>query len=408
MALTDENNGQKRLLQAFAGFSALIIFMAWQTPRLLAFGPSVIGLAGFFAYRRAFGEKPGLLKPALWGVLLIVVMAAVSSLWAVDFSFALERSGKLALVLIPGVLFISLAAAFRAEEVRPYTALVAAAVLVCALSVPFEILLDYPLYRIIHQPPEGKSVYSSVMNRSAVTAAVCLFPALAFAGESLGRKKAAFLFTIVYLFLFAVTESQSVQMAFALGLIFYFLFPYRARLAWVLFGAVIAAGMMAAPWIAVWMFGSLPEKLNAIPAMSSGGANAAIRMEIWDSVARYALQRPLNGFGIEATRFITDFDAAEIYKKSKTVLHPHNFILQIWIEFGFTGILCAVGMFLSLLYGFYKNLTAEQNRIVLPTFVMIFSVAMTGYGLWQGWWLGLMVLAAGLCAVAVKFRRDES
>lgn len=407
MGLMYENNGQKRLLQAFAGLCALIIFMAWQTPRLLAFGPSVIGLAGFLAYRQVFGKRPELLKPALWGVLLIVVMAAFSSLWAVNAPFALERSGKLALVLIPGVLFISLAAAFRAESMRPYAWLVAAAVLVCALSVPFEILLDYPLYRIIHQPPEGISVYPAVMNRSAVTATVCLFPALVFAVEKFGRKISAALFTIVYGFLFVVTESQSVQMALALGLFFYFFFPFRIKAAWAVFSAAIAVGMIAAPWIAVWMFANLPEKLSALPAIGSGGANAAIRMEIWDSIARYALQRPLNGFGIEATRFITDFDAAGIYKKSNTVLHPHNFILQIWIEFGIVGILAAAGMFLSLLCGFYKNLTAAQNRIVLPTFIMIFSVATTGYGLWQGWWLGLMVLAAGLCAVAIKFLRDE-
>ncbi|MEZ5918889.1 MAG: O-antigen ligase family protein [Alphaproteobacteria bacterium] len=118
------------------------------------------------------------------------------------------------------------------------------------------------------------------------------------------------------------------------------------------------------------------------------------------SVAR-ALEQPLHGFGIEATRALTDFDTRQLYSPTKGVLHPHNFTLQLWIEFGLPGVLLA-GAFIGFILRKIGTLPGHAARVALATFIATLCVASTGYGLWQGWWLGSFAALAAFTVIAGK------
>src|SRR5436190_23671517 len=96
------------------------------------------------------------------------------------------------------------------------------------------------------------------------------------------------------------------------------------------------------------MFRILPPWIDHVPWLGYGQAFANNRLEIWDFVSRYALRHPLHGFGIEATRAVEAFDSQQIYQKKATILHPHNFAIQMWIEFGLIGGLLAAAMMTQL------------------------------------------------------------
>jgi O-antigen ligase len=143
----------------------------------------------------------------------------------------------------------------------------------------------------------------------------------------------------------------------------------------------------------------LASQVEKTPWLSSG--YAAPRMEIWDMVARKALEQPFFGFGLDATRDIPHFETQNLYNPMDHVLHPHNFVLQIWIEFGALGV-ALISAFFAVVLKTISEQPESHQRWLLSLFMAMTAVAATSYGLWQAWWLGLMMTLALLCVVMTR------
>ena len=124
------------------------------------------------------------------------------------------------------------------------------------------------------------------------------------------------------------------------------------------------------------------------------------RLAIWDSAAaRIADGMPL-GFGADYARMwtesapVVEVPGAQV-PLSVMPLHPHNVILQIWLELGLPGVI-SLGLF------FYFGGVALR-RASLPTPIIAVTVGalaaivvslMVEGSLWQVWRLAAMALAA--------------
>ncbi len=100
------------------------------------------------------------------------------------------------------------------------------------------------------------------------------------------------------------------------------------------------------------------------------------------------MESPWYGFGIEATRHVNDFDSAQIFYSKTNIIHPHNFALQLWIELGILGAISAA----TFIYLCLKNLLTfnkEQLPFITACFTAMIAVNLVGYGVWQGWFIGL-------------------
>lgn len=387
----------------FIGLLALMPLLAVDLPRFLAYGPGIIGLIFTAAYAPVFGGRPSLQKNVFLFAGTIAALALLSALWAIDPGDAIHRAGRASLVLLGGAVLLNLAYAVPAEVMRPKIWLIPAGVMLGALLIVIEMNAGAPVFRLTRGGDFTGPVYPAEFNRGAVALALCAFAAAALLRPFIRRK--AMLAGMLLLFFaafIATTQSQSAQMALILGMIFTFLFPYGRKAAWHALYATIAMLMLAAPFAAPWIYNHYAHAIQNLPGMGYGGAYAGNRLEIWDYVSRYALQKPIFGYGIEATRSITDFDTHQVFQEGTTILHPHNFAIQLWIEFGAFGVLIAAGLAGWLLRTMMNGFSAEQNRVALPTFIACLSVGATAYGLWQGWWLGLLYLAAALCVLAAR------
>jgi O-antigen ligase len=208
-----------------------------------------------------------------------------------------------------------------------------------------------------------------------------------------------FVLALISIAILLKTQSQSAQLAVLGGVAAFLFFPYRVKSAWTVLAVLITGVMLVLPFVAQAAFQHLAFALHDMSWFSKG--YAADRLEIWDYVSRRALERPLYGFGIEATRAITDFDTQQLYSPTKGVLHPHNFTLQLWIEFGLPGVLLAGG-FIGFILNGIGTLPRSVARVALATFIAALCVASTGYGLWQGWWLGSFAALAAFAVIAGK------
>ena len=386
---------------------ALVPVIALFAPRAMAFLPGMIGLLAVMAWLFT-GQRPAL-SPKLFLIPLLITAAAfASALWAIDPAIAIERGTKMALILLSGTLLIAVAQNLPRAVILRSGALLPSLFFAACLLASAEYLTGMPLYRFLSDTPATTSIKLHEFNRGSCVLAILLLPAFFCLKESLTAKKKAAAYGIAlvsFSTIFIITASQSAQLAIICGLLVAFAFPYAKKWAWRTLKALLVILVMTAPWLAIWLFDNYAESIHALPRMGSGdqSASAGNRLEVWDYVSRYVLQNPLYGYGIEAARAVEEFDSAEIFQRGKTILHPHNFALQVWIEFGVFGALATCAFLVYVLNIIEEKFKYASQRILLPLFVVAVSIGATGYGMWQSWWLGLLLFAISYALVCARY-----
>ena len=142
-----------------------------------------------------------------------------------------------------------------------------------------------------------------------------------------------------------------------------------------------------------------------MPMLAYGAALAESAGLFWGTLAqraaiwRYGLEwiagAPYRGWGFRASREIM-----EHYPAQPGALHPHNGILQLWMELGGIGAAIAAGCMAAIL----MRLAVSRSRwIVGGRLAALAVLAVTGcsaYGAWQSWWLASLGASAAILTVA--------
>lgn len=384
---------------------ALSLFpvLATAVPRFLGVGPVILGIIATLAFPVFFKKRPQLILPCFAFAFGLLALGFLSSFWSVNPDFTIERVQKIALILIPGMALICVAWSLPEAGIRKYLWIFYASVLIAAIVMALEYHTQHQVYKLLRGIEANIPVPLHVLNRSFLSVILFSFCAFFIARHFQYAKvfiAALFLMLIPSYF---VTWSQSSQLAVLVALLFYFLSPARYKIFWV--GLFI--GMVGVSLAALWAIPYLYETI-IMPARFEGMVHQASmphRMEIWDFTIRKILESPVYGHGLGTTRFIT-FDSAQIFVKLEKVLHPHNMILQLWLEFGLIGF-----AFFALTLGWIlknlSNLESAHRRFALALFMATFIVACIGYGLWQSWQLGLFILLSVLVILTGKLEEKS-
>lgn len=389
------------------GLLAIIPAITVILPRSIAFSAGIISL--FILYGEfSFSKIKPAAPPVLIKILAPTIFLCIASIiWAAEPEEALHRTVKLLAIFLVGGLLITSILALRGEQIRICSQFLPIGIVAAAILIAAELLFDAPLYRLMRLLAADQSVDDTAFNRGTVAVVLCFFPALSILLAQGRAFVLTALFIVTVLAMLILVESQSAQFSMFFGLLTYAFFPYRSKQAWYLLAFLISALIFLAPFLAIWLFEPLAATLNALPFFGQGSGFAGARMEIWDYVSRYALQNPLYGFGLEAARAIDSFDSKELFQNGSTTIHPHNFAIQLWLEFGVLGA-AAGALFCSyLLRTIFTLLTPVQRRAALPAFIASLSVASTGYGMWQSWWIGLLFVVTAFVVLAVR-RLDQA
>ena len=169
-------------------------------------------------------------------------------------------------------------------------------------------------------------------------------------------------------------------------------------------GMALAAGFIAAPLV----FGAA---LPRLPSLETMPPSAAHRILIWDFALARIAERPLLGWGGESSRVVPGgrdtFDAPTLDRFGLTSpasrawfarpeaqrlpLHTHNAMLQVWLELG--GIGATLAALLVLRLGWVAAASGPAGAGVLAAAV---TVGMLSYGIWQEWWIGLLLIVTAV------------
>lgn len=388
----------------------IVVALSLAAPRAASFAAPVAGLVMALLY----AVKGQWLTPRrgdLFFALAIPGLAALSALWAIDPPFALERGGKLLPMLLFGVLFIAAARDLRPAAITPrFVSIFLFLYIVITAGVGLEILWGLKFYRFVNDIPDTQYVSIVMMNRSIVVAAALFLPLLLLLhyADMRTRKKGIFAgaMALALLFCLVQTESQSAQLLTLLSIMVAAFFPMRLRAAWVAVGAGVCGLAFVAPWLARFMFAAMPEMTQENIHGLLAAASIPHRMQLWDFVASEALKNPLYGHGIEATRFLKS-DHWMSLLQADNMLHPHNAVLQLWVEFGVIGVTLGCALFLTVLARVWR-LPVLERRVGLGLLIGVLAVMATGYGLWQSWQIGLILAIFAVMALASRAGRDKN
>jgi O-antigen ligase len=162
-------------------------------------------------------------------------------------------------------------------------------------------------------------------------------------------------------------------------------------------GAVLAVAVVAMPVLLG------PVLARGVPAAGIP-PSAAHRLLIWDFVIGRIADRPLLGWGMEASRSVPGHrghptpeamarfgldgpESAWLATLELLPLHPHNGALQLRLELGWPGVLLAAALAVALAM-------ACASPVALAMLAAGAVTAMLSFGIWQEWWVGAELLAA--------------
>ena len=369
-------------------------------PRSLGIGPSLAGLIAFIAL--SIREKDFVLPSRSITLIVTSILAGagLSYFWAYNPEFVLERTGKLFLILGPALLLLAALSIQKPLSLSLLRVLFIGFFGAALAIFTIEGLFDYPLHYLTRDVAEGENLPHSTLNRASVILVACVFPLLTLLKDKTLIQWGMLVILAVCL---SLGKSQTAQLALLVGAFFYFIFPVASRAMkgafWNVFYICVAILTLSLPWL-IEMIGPL-----IIPYIQKGSllfeASIPHRIEIWRNMNAAIFENIWLGYGIEATRFL-EFDTKGKFAEGNNFLHPHCAILQIWIEFGLAGIVVALLMIRSLIEHIRSFSYTESQRLALASFATVFSIAITGYGLWQSWLIGLFILVIALNMIVMQ------
>ena len=124
------------------------------------------------------------------------------------------------------------------------------------------------------------------------------------------------------------------------------------------------------------------------------------RLLIWNFVVTEAIEHPIIGQGVGTSKFTPINEEDKFFYQNETLsplpLHPHNNVLQIFLELG------VVGVVLFSLYAWQilrriSNITSQNKDILWGAtanaiFINYFFIGMVSFGIWQSWWMLVILL----------------
>jgi O-antigen ligase len=355
---------------------------------------------------------------------LICCWAALSALWAVDPPRSVFAAAQLTLNTLGGVVLVGAALRLRSRRGaarRIGVALVAGVAL--AVGIFAVGLVTGPRLKLLWQAlGDGQFVVYrfaiQVFNRGVTITALAALPAVMFLWLG-GRRRAAGTGGILLAAMMLISKALAAKLLLVIDLAAPLLFRGSGRRAGLVLGALLAAMVAAIPLAAV----NLPP-----PQVSADWAflpySSHHRLTIWEFVAERIAERPILGWGMDSSRAIPGAEDERIVfleiprgsgnrvrvPEQNLPLHPHNAVLQWWLELGAVGALLFAALLIRLTGSALAATGGTAPRICVGALLLGgCAISTVSFGFWQSWWqCTLWFLAAWAAALAPVYLQGES
>ena len=318
------------------------------------------------------------LLAALLGCLL--VWGTASAWWSVDPLRSLIIAARLAGLFAVGLALVGAANCVNAPRRLTFVSL-AGFTLGVAMAAT-----DLLTKGALGAPFTDRAYQAAALNRASVLFAIMLLPASAVL-VCRGRAICAlimFVMTAAMIYMLAGTAAKGALLAgLPMGLLLYL---SRARVARV--AAAMSVLIIVTAPLTLAKLAQLPPLAEAADVVK---LSAGHRLLIWSFAGDRIAERPLAGWGFDASRAMPG--GKELIRPGQAwmPLHPHDAPLQLWLELGVPGavlfaLIVALAWFALADVDWPRLFAAAAGASLMAALVASFA----SYGIWEEWWLGTL------------------
>lgn len=339
---------------------------------------------------------------ALW--LALAAFALLSATWSILPGHSLVEGARFLIIGVEGLIALAAARSLSAREARRVGIAAAIGVALSTGLLLFEWATDAALTRWIHSLNSSTFVNDSRYDRGVTTLVLVLWPA----ALALRRRRVFQIVVAAAVALAAfIMPSAASLLGFLAGLAGFGVALRMPKLIAGALGAVLIAGAVLLPVVVPTYQGTVQIQ-HAAPWIKGSGIH---RLLIWRFAAERIAERPLLGWGMDASRdlpggkrdFGTTLPGIELGPGHDAMpLHPHDTLLQWRLELGIPGTILALALVIWALHriGWRFGGSREAQAAALGWAATVTIIALLSFGIWQEWWLSIIWLTASLLAAS--------
>jgi O-antigen ligase len=323
-----------------------------------------------------------------------LIFSAISSIWAVEPIETLNLTWRMALILIGAICMFEFVAALPHEKKYSMAKVLLVSFIVGIIAANIEIISGGLITKFVKS---SKHVYKLTdLNRGSSYLSVIFWPCFAYLLLSGRKTYAGILFAITFITVLRL-ESQSAPLALGLAAAVFVLISLTGRRG---ISLIMVLTILVIPAVAITAKLMDPAKMfQTVPDIPNSASE--YRLYIWNYAANKASEKPWLGWGFNAAR---SFPVAEseyvLGGRHPLPLHPHNNILQVWLETGIVGVVIFAAFLLFLMQR-VKDIGVESGKgkdlgmaLFMGLIVNYFIIGAIGYGIWQNWWVSAIFISS--------------
>lgn len=280
-------------------------------------------------------------------------------------------------------------------------------IIVCFILILIDYVLGSPLVAAAEKSGKGRAL---IFSKIGMTITLAVWPTL----YNQPFWKAA-IFCAILTCVMPILDCDTATIGLLLGLCAYGAASIESKIFWRFIQVKIITICLCIPFIfnAFLTDKNIYEINKALPSFSY-----IHRLYIWQHTSEKIMERPWIGFGLNAAKkdevggqvvtkpFFYEFkngeEALQISIKGTQIpSHPHNMILQWWLECGLLGALwwTALLVFLVEKIRLYQTPT---RKIAFAFFTSNIMIILFSIGFWQSWWWATWLFLLPLITISRK------
>ncbi len=371
--------------------------------------PSAAILAAFFVCLVQYiKEKRWPLKftTSIVVILTLTAWSAISSVWSIDGVHSLSAAFRLLLAATTLIILSEAAGRLKSSEKHLLLRCIAYGA-ITGVSVTILSIGAIHLHTLWIQKTEMAAHELHALNRNASVIVIFLWPWSLAIIKTLGRST-AFAFVVLAAAALMLLSPSAPLIALCCAGLSFLVAWYSPKFAKFTLASVYLCSIIAIPFLGI----IVPHAVTMLTEHMADPTALVHRLIIWQFSSERILENPILGWGLNSARILPggsqELAIGTTHTEGTTILgqalplHPHNALIQIWLELGLVGLVIFSALFALLLTTIPNN---KDGRIACCTYISVitagFVISQLGFGFWQGWWLGTLGIAAILTRASV-------